>query len=245
MKLDVKLFATLRERAGTDSISVDISDSATVGQLTAQIAEKYPALQEVVERSLVAVNQEFAFPDETISVGDEVAIFPPVSGGVESNTYPEYFAITSDKLDIDWIVAHITRPDVGAVCVFSGAVRGVTKKPDQPLDTEYLEYEAYTPMAEQKLRQVAMEMRERFPKVIGIAAVQRIGRLDVGETTVLIACSSGHRNDGIFEAAHYGIDRLKEIVPVWKKEVGPDGTEWVEGGYHPTVEDVRRTEKDK
>jgi molybdopterin synthase catalytic subunit len=111
-------------------------------------------------------------------------------------------------------------------------VRGVTTR-GQVHKTLYLEYEAYKPMAEAKMRQVAEEIRSRWPSVEGIAIVQRIGRLDAGTPTVLIACTAPHRDTGVFEAARYGIDRLKEIVPVWKKEVGLQGEEWVEGEYIP------------
>ena len=111
-------------------------------------------------------------------------------------------------------------------------VRGVTTR-DNPHETVYLEYEAYKPMAEAKMKQVADEIRAKWPTVEGIAIVQRIGRLYPRTPTVLIACSSPHRDTGVFEAARYGIDRLKEIVPVWKKEVGPQGEEWVEGDYIP------------
>src|SRR5574341_614154 len=109
---------------------------------------------------------------------------------------------------------------------------------DHHVQTDHLTYEAYQPMAEQKLRQVAREIRARFPSVQGIGIVQRIGTLLVGETTILVACSSAHRAAGCFEAARYGIDRVKEIVPVWKKEIGPDRQEWVEGHYLPTPMDI-------
>jgi molybdopterin synthase catalytic subunit len=92
-------------------------------------------------------------------------------------------------------------------------------------------------MALLKMRQVAAEIREQWPFVQGIAIVQRVGKLEIGQNTILIACSSGHRDQGCFEAARYGIDRLKEIVPVWKKEVRPDGQSWVEGHYMPTPDD--------
>jgi MoaE-MoaD fusion protein len=111
-------------------------------------------------------------------------------------------------------------------------VRGVTTR-DNPHDTEYLEYEAYKPMAEAKMLQVAEEIRARWDTIEGIALVQRVGRLYPRTPTVLIACTAPHRDTGVFDAARYGIDRLKEIVPVWKKEVKPDGEEWVEGDYHP------------
>lgn len=144
--------------------------------------------------------------------------------------------VTTEALDLDQLVAEITRPTTGAVCLFTGVVRGRT----QEHETAFLEYEAYEPMARAKLQQVADEIRGRWPSVEGIAIVQRLGHLDPGTPTVLIACSAGHRDDGAFEAARYGIDRLKQIVPIWKKEVGPDGQEWVEGGYRPTAEDKRR-----
>jgi len=103
--------------------------------------------------------------------------------------------------------------------------------------TERLEYEAYAPMAEAKLRQVAQEIRARWPSVEGIALVQRVGRLDAGTPTIIVACSAAHRDSGVFEAARYGIDRIKEIVPVWKKEVGPGGETWIEGHHTPGAED--------
>ena len=149
-----------------------------------------------------------------------------------SSHYPTLFAITSDELDLNALVAAITLPTSGAVCIFTGVVRGLTVR-DNPHQTEYLEYEAYKPMAEAKMGQVAEEIRARWPMVEGIAIIQRIGRLNPGTPTVLIACSAAHRDSGIFEAARYGIDRLKEIVPVWKKEVGPRGESWVEGEYFP------------
>jgi len=130
----------------------------------------------------------------------------------------------------------------GAVGVFTGIVRAETRR-GQAHETQYLEYEAYQPMAEDKMRQVADEIRARWPLVEGIAIVQRTGRLDPGTPTVIIACSAPHRDMGVFEAARYGIDRLKEIVPVWKKEVGRMGETWVEGEYHPTPADTARASR--
>lgn len=141
---------------------------------------------------------------------------------------PTITLITSEPLDQDDLLARITLPTTGAAAVFTGLVRGVTSR-GAPHQTAYLEYEAYQPMAEEMMRQVADEIRARWPAVEGIAIVQRIGRLYPGTPTVLIACTAAHRDTGVFEAARYGIDRLKEIVPVWKKEVGPDGEFWVEG----------------
>lgn len=142
------------------------------------------------------------------------------------------FSITESEIDLNGLLAKITIESSGAAAIFTGMVRGVTSR-DNPHETEYLEYEAYVPMAEEKMKQVAEEIRERWPVIQGIAIVQRIGRLYPKTPTVLIACTAAHRDTGVFDAARYGIDRLKEIVPVWKKEIGPDGQEWVEGAYIP------------
>jgi molybdopterin synthase catalytic subunit len=146
--------------------------------------------------------------------------------------YPTITAITDSQLDLDALVARVTLPSTGAAVMFSGIVRGITERGNAH-ETSFLEYEAYQPMAEAKMRQVVEEIRSRWPSVEGIAIVQRIGRLYPQTPTVLIVCTAAHRDTGVFEAARYGIDRLKEIVPVWKKEVSPDGEFWVEGDYIP------------
>lgn len=145
---------------------------------------------------------------------------------------PTIYSITEDEIDLDGLLAAITLDSTGAAAIFTGMVRGVTRR-DDPHETVYLEYESYIPMAEAKMKQVADEIRAKWTTVEGIAIVQRIGRLYPRTPTVLIACTAAHRDTGVFEAARYGIDRLKEIVPVWKKEVGPNGEEWVEGEYIP------------
>jgi molybdopterin synthase catalytic subunit len=231
MNVQVKLFATLKDRAGSSHVNVDLPDGATVSVLLDRLAAAQPKLAPSIPTCIVAINQEFAFGSTPIRPGDEVALFPPVSGG----SYPEIFRITDGLIDLNELVASVTLPSTGAVCTFTGTVRGVSADHE----TAELYYEAYTPMAEAKMKQVAAEIRERWPVVQGIAIVQRVGRLSVGEFTVLIAVSAGHRDQGVFEAARYGIDRLKEIVPVWKKEIGPHGEQWVEGHYHPTASDVK------
>lgn len=207
----------------------------TVAELLADIGKNYPALRPALGTVLVAVNRAFAFGETIISEGDEIALFPPVSGG--TFPHPTYFAITEEELDLNAIHARLRQPDVGAIVSFTGSVRGATSREGLPTQTSYLEYEAYTDMATLKMAQIAHEIWEQWPLVKGIAIVQRIGKLDVGETTTFVACASGHRDQGVFDAARYGIDRLKEIVPVWKKEVGQDQSVWVEGSYQPTAED--------
>lgn len=145
---------------------------------------------------------------------------------------PTFCTITESELDLDDLLARITLASTGAAAIFTGMVRGETKR-DDPHETVYLEYEAYVPMAEAKMKQVADEIRGKWPSVEGIAIVQRVGRLYPKTPTILIACTAAHRDTGVFEAARYGIDRLKEIVPVWKMEVGPNGEKWVEGDYLP------------
>ena len=145
---------------------------------------------------------------------------------------PTLCFITESEIDLNELLSQVTLTSTGAAAIFTGMVRGVTSR-DDPHQTAYLEYEAYIPMAEAKMKQVADEIRKKWPTVEGIAIVQRVGVLYPKTPTVLIACTAAHRDTGVFEAARYGIDRLKEIVPVWKKEVGPGGEEWVEGEYTP------------
>lgn len=151
---------------------------------------------------------------------------------MQSSKFPTIYSITESEIDLNDLLDRITLPSTGAAAIFTGMVRGVTSRGDAH-ETEYLEYESYVPMAETKMKQVADEIREKWPVVEGIAVVQRIGKLYPKTPTVLIACTAAHRDTGVFDAARYGIDRLKEIVPIWKKEVGPNGQEWVEGDYIP------------
>ena len=133
------------------------------------------------------------------------------------------FAITSDPLDPAPLVEAVRRDESGAVALFYGVVRNENKG----RSVQYLEYDAYPEMAIKKMREVADEVRAKFP-VTGIGILHRTGRLEIGETSLLVAVSSGHRKEA-FEACHYAVDRIKQIVPVWKKEVWEDGEEWIEG----------------
>ncbi len=232
-KIQVLFFATLKERAGVARAELELEDGADVADLKQALFASYPELPQHAADLVVAVNKEYADNATVIPEGAEVAVFPPVSGGSE---FPEIFAVIADELDLNAMLAAITLPTTGAACFFSGMVRGVTTR-GAGHQTEHLEYEAYQPMAEAKMQQVADEIRAQWPEVEGIAITQRIGVLQPGTPTVLIACTAGHRDSGVFEAARYGIDRLKEIVPVWKKEVGANGEMWVEGDYLPSTSD--------
>ena len=234
MRIRVLYFASLRQRLGFSEEALDLPEAATVAHLKDAVALAHPEVADTLRTAIASVNREFALPEESLHPADEVALFPPVSGGAQAA--PTHLRVTEEALDFNALLASIILPTTGAACVFSGMVRGQSDD-EPPRATERLEYEAYAPMAEAKLRQVAQEIRARWPSVEGIALVQRVGRLDAGTPTIIVACSAAHRDGGVFEAARYGIDRIKEIVPVWKKEVGPGGEIWIEGHHTPGVED--------
>ncbi len=234
MQLSVLYFATLRDRTGVKQESFDLPPGATVADLKLAVIERHPQVEASLETSICAVNREFAEDGQELGPDDEVALFPPVSGGASEPA--TIFRITRDEIDMNQLLDALVQPTTGAACIFSGMVREKTER-GEPRETRFLRYEAYEPMAEAKMNQVADEIRERWPSVEGIAIVQRIGELDPGTPTVLIAVTAAHRDTGVFEAARYGIDRLKQIVPIWKKEVGSGGEVWVEGDYLPDVND--------
>ena len=230
-KVRVLFFATLSDYTNQRQVEMELPDNLNVSEFRQVIVKKFPNLLVPIRTSLIAINKEYAFDEDLIVQDAEIAIFPPVSGG--SGSAPTITKITTEELDLDELIAQITLDTTGAACIFTGMVRGITSR-DALHETLYLEYEAYIPMAEAKMHQVVEEIRERWSSVEGIAIIQRIGKLYPHTPTVLIACTAAHRDTGVFEAARYGIDRLKEIVPVWKKEVGSNGEEWVEGDYFPT-----------
>lgn len=144
--------------------------------------------------------------------------------------------VIEDNIDLNLIIGKMVMKSTGAVVIFTGIVREVTLDGQHP-ETLSLEYEAYLPMAEMKMDQIAEEITVKWPMIEAVEIIQRVGHFEPGTPTVVVACSAAHRDSGIFEAAKYGIDRLKEIVPIWKKELGPYGDTWIEGDYHPSVKD--------
>ena len=146
--------------------------------------------------------------------------------------FPTIISISESEFNLDSLLAKITLPTSGASAIFTGIVRGRTSGNKNP-ETIFLEYEAYQQMAMVKMRQIADEIRQKWPAIEGLAILQRVGRLYPGTPSTVIACTASHRDTGVFEAAKYGINRLKEIVPIWKKETSLKGEEWVEGNYHP------------
>ncbi len=227
MQITVKFFARFKELAGTSKVTVNLAENSLVTDLLARLQTEFNTLALAPERTLLSVNQEFATPQTALNDGDEVAIFPPVSGGSDS----QKFALTTAPISPHTVSQMVVRPETGAVVTFTGVVRNVS----EGKAVSSLEYEAYHNMAVAKMQQIAQEARQRWPNIVDVAMVQRIGHLDVGDVAVAIAVSSGHRHDGCFEACHFAIERLKEIVPVWKKEIGPDGEVWVEGTHNPSL----------
>jgi molybdopterin synthase catalytic subunit len=215
MQVQVLLFAGLAERAGRREIQVELPAPATVARLLAQIEAAYPELAALLPNCFVSVNQEYAAADRRIAAGDEIALLPPVSGGEE-----ERFLITEQPLSADKLVSLVSHPGAGAVLTFVGTVREFTRGQR----TVSLAYEAYAPMAVEKMKQIAAEMEERWPGV-QVAMHHRIGELAIEEIAVIIAVATPHRNES-FEAGRYAIERLKQIVPIWKKEIWEDGSEW-------------------
>jgi MoaE-MoaD fusion protein len=229
VSFSIIFFATLKEKMGAGKLNVEFPVEPTVSDLRQYLGQNYPLVKPFLAHAIASVNRQFAFDEDHIPQGAEVALFPPVSGGTE---LPTIIKVSAEPIDLNGLLAEMVQDTTGAACIFSGVVRGLTQRGDFH-QTASLIYEAYIPMAEDKMEQVAEEIRMRWPDVEGIGIIQRIGHLETGTPTVAIACTSSHRDLGIFEAARYGIDRLKEIVPVWKKEIGPQGETWIEGKYMP------------
>ena len=229
MKVNIFFFASLKDRAQTGKAEFELPQGSTIAELKKSLAQAFPGIESLLPRTIASINRQFAFDEDAIPENAEIALFPPVSGGAQYTTITK---VVYETLDLDEITAQLTLQTTGAVCMFTGIVRGETHREDPHLTTS-LEYDAYIPMAEEKMLQIADEIRARWPEIEGIALIQRIGLLQPRTPTVIVACASSHRNNGIFEASHYGIDRLKEIVPIWKKEIGPQGQTWIEGHYQP------------
>lgn len=213
MKVKVRFFAAYREILGQRETEVELPKGARVSLLLANLIKEWPALSEVAAMSRFVVNQEFVSPDTLLEEGDEVAFIPPVAGGSR-------FEITEDEITADELVREVVQPKDGAVVVFVGVVRDNS----HGHKVRYLKYEAYKEMAEKKLAEIGEEIRQRWG-LDEMAIRHRVGSLQVGDTAVVIAVAAPHRKDA-FVACEYAIDRLKQIVPIWKKEYFEDGEVW-------------------
>lgn len=215
------LFGQAREFADTESLELILDQPATVASAFAQLTSRFPRLA-AMERSLMfAVNEEYARREQPLGDGDRLAILPPVSGGEEAGA--DLFEITRAPIDLNALRARLLTGDSGALVIFDGVVRDNSK--GRP--TRYLEYEGYEEMALKTMRQIGREIREQWAiNCCGIS--HRLGRLEIGESSVVILITSAHRKIA-FAACQYAIDRLKQMVPIWKKEFFEDGEVWVEG----------------
>ena len=220
MKVALHLFASVREAVGAREVCLELDDGATVQDLKRRLAIDYPRLEPMLERTVFAIDDEYVPYEERLHDGAEVALIPPVSGGSEDGL----FKVTHDPMNADELVRLVRRDEAGAVSLFYGDVRNHS----EGRSVDRLEYEAHESMALRKMREVAAETKQRYPEVCEVGVWHRIGMLEIGETSLLVAVSSPHRRDA-FEACHWCVDRIKEVVPVWKKEHWSDGSAWVEG----------------
>ena len=217
MKVQVRLFARYREAAGRDRVELDLPEGGTVEAAWEAVTSRFPSLSAYRPFTLFAVGNDYVGPERSLRPGEELCLFPPVSGGSD-----DLVDLVAAPLSEKALVAAVEDPGAGAVVLFSGVVRDQTGG----RRVKFLEYEAHAPMALAKMREIAAAARERHPGIRRLAIVHRVGRLEIGESSVLIAVSTAHRGEG-FDACRFAIDTLKETVPIWKKEFFEDGEVWV------------------
>lgn len=222
MVLRVLFFGQLREIVGAAEQSFTVSDGVCLEDLYASYTGRFPRLAEFRASVAAAINQEYAPWNAKPRTGDEIAFLPPVSGG-STPSREDTVQIVGTRILTEQIVASLKAAEDGAVATFEGIVRNHS----HGKSTLYLEYEAYEPMALAKMREIAAQIHKDFA-IDRLAMVHRLGRLEIGETSVLVAVSSAHRATA-FDACRYGIDTLKRVVPIWKKEYFSDGAVWSEG----------------
>jgi len=219
-RLRLKFFAILRERAGTAELSRDFPEGTTVGEIWAGLGNEIPGLAAHRDRIAFAVNQEYVMSDYRPRNDDEVAFIPPVSGGADA-PWVGSISIGHEAIDVEDLAREVAHPAAGAIVSFVGT----TRRDNVGRRVLRLEYEAYEPMALSEMRKLAREAGERW-QIVRIAIGHRIGLVEIGETSVAIAVAAAHRAEA-FEACRFAIDRLKEIVPIWKKEYFEGGEVWI------------------
>lgn len=225
---NIQLFAGLAERLGLRSLEADWEErELTAGRIKQRLAERYPEHAELLSVCFLACNRAYSHDSATVRRTDELALLPPVSGGASeepeaaaAGSAQSRYLIADSPLDVEKILSAVYHPDHGAAIAFVGTTREHTAGKR----TVTLEYEAYVPMAEASLSAIGAEIAGRWPGTL-TAISHRIGTVGIGEISVVIAVSSAHRADA-YEASRYAIERLKQVVPIWKKEIYEDGTEW-------------------
>jgi molybdopterin synthase catalytic subunit/molybdopterin converting factor small subunit len=234
MQVRTLFFGMLKDLTGRGSDLLSMPEQATVGDVFTHYEKLTPRLGDFAASIAISINQEFAGPDSKLKDGDEIAFLPPVSGGVKESesdmqaSGPGCSAIVRERIDTQEVLAKLKQPSDGAALVFEGVVRDHTRG----RRTLYLEYEAYEEMALKQMDSLAGQALRQFP-IRDVAVVHRLGRLEIGETSVLIAVASAHRGPA-FDACRWLIDMLKRTVPIWKKEYFEDGAVWADGEPFPT-----------
>lgn len=228
----VLFFGAARDAAGKEEAHLKLDPPYTAANARAQVVAAYPNLGRFGKSLLLAVNQEYAEPNREVREGDELALFPPVSGGSDAGRADilsasvfagDFFELTTDPIDVGAVARRVVLPECGATVTLDGYAREWTKG----RQTLYLVYDAYQPMALLEMQRLAQQAHEKF-EIAHIGIVHRTGRLEIGETSVVISVSAPHRR-AAFEACEWAIRELKRTVPIWKKEVFADGEVWVEG----------------
>lgn len=222
-------FAMMRELLGSSGEALSLPTGSTAKDAFAVLVERHPRLAGMERAVMLMVNETYVRGDRVLQEGDELAFIPPVSGGsgdddlaeVAPVGLPKLFTVTAAEIDPRAVEALVAGPDIGAICTFTGTVRDNARE----RDVTSLDYEAYVPAAEKMLAHIGAEIVDRWPGV-RTAITHRTGLLHPGEASVVIACASAHRAES-FAAAEYAIDRIKEIVPIWKKESYDDGSSWI------------------
>jgi MoaE-MoaD fusion protein len=217
MNISLRFFAIARERIGESERTIELPEGSLVADAVAWVEQEFQAIAPLFRASMVMRNQEYVDKEEPLADGDEIAFIPPVSGGAGA----DYYRVTADALDAGAVTARVAREDAGALVTFVGTVRDNARG----RTVQWLDYEAYPEAAEKMLARIGDEMRERW-EILGVAIEHRTGKLYPGEASVVIAVSSAHR-DAVFAAAAYAIERIKQIVPIWKKEAYADGEIWI------------------
>ena len=237
MQIRVLFFGVLKDLVGCSTESVELPEGACLQELLAHYAGKYPRVREMLPAVALSVNQEYAAGEQALRPGDEVALLPPVSGGMSDAgvlaTGEDCRArIVREPIATQSVLEKMKLPEDGAAVVFEGVVRNNTRG----RRTQYLDYEAYEAMALKQMDALVKDAQLRFG-VRDAAIVHRLGRLEIGETSVLIVVASAHRGPA-FEACRWMIDTLKKTVPIWKKEYFEDGAVWADG--EPFPEEIPR-----
>ncbi len=231
MRVRVLFFGVLKDVAGKSVDELDLPEGSVARHVLEHYESQLPALKNLLPSLAVAVNQQYAGPNVRLNSNDEVALLPPVSGGrdnrEETKGKRHHASVVRERINSPSILADIKQGEDGAAIVFEGIVRNQTRG----RKTLYLDYEAYEEMALRELEALAAKAFEQF-KIRDVAIVHRLGRLEIGETSVVIAVASAHRA-AAFEACRWLIDTLKQTVPIWKKEYFEDGAVWADGEPFP------------